>query len=126
PSNAGPSTMPDYASLASQGVNTLQNGVRVFAGQRGDPFYIDLGATFDTLNFRRNPPLLTPAEDANDDVNPFGIDMIGSLNVQTIAPEVPIMSMPNGLTSSLASSAGVRSGGLRRKLSVSNVAPRSM
>ena len=89
PSNAGPSTMPDYAALASQGVNTLRNGIRVFAGQRGDPFYIDLGATFDTLNFRRNPPLLTAAEDANDDVNPFGIDMIGSLNVQTIALEVP-------------------------------------
>jgi hypothetical protein len=89
PSNAGPSTMPDYAALAGQGVNTLRNGIRVFAGQRGDPFYIDLGATFDTLNFRRNPPLLTPAEDANDDVNPFGIDMIGSLNVQTIALEVP-------------------------------------
>src|SRR5262249_17236123 len=63
--------------------------MRVFAGQRGDPFYIDLGATFDTLNFRRNPPLLTPDEDANDNVNPFGIDMIGSLNVQTIALEVP-------------------------------------
>jgi hypothetical protein len=89
PSNAGPSTMPDYAALAAQGVNTLPNGMRVFAGQRGDPFYIDLGATFDTLNFRRNPPLLTPAEDANDDVNPFGIDMIGSFNVQTIALEVP-------------------------------------
>ena len=89
PSNAGPSTMPDYAALAAQGVHTLANGMRVFAGQRGDPFYIDLGATFDTLNFRRNPPLLTPAEDANDDVNPFGIDMIGSLNVQTIALEVP-------------------------------------
>jgi hypothetical protein len=89
PSNAGPSTMPDYAALAAQGVRTLANGMRVFAGQRGDPFYIDLGATFDTLNFRRNPPLLTPAEDANDDVNPFGIDMIGSFNVQTIALEVP-------------------------------------
>ena len=89
PSNAGPSTMPDYAALAAQGVHTLANGMRVFAGQRGDPFYIDLGATFDTLNLRRNPPLLTPAEDANDDVNPFGIDMIGSLNVQTIALEVP-------------------------------------
>ncbi len=89
PSNAGPSTMPDYAGLAAQGVNTLPNGMRVFAGQRGDPFYIDLGATFDTLNFRRNPPLLTPAEDANDDVNPFGIDMIGSFSVQTIALEVP-------------------------------------
>jgi hypothetical protein len=89
PSNAGPSTMPDYPALAAQGVNTLANGMRVFAGQRGDPFYIDLGATFDTLNFRRNPPLLTPDEDANDNVNPFGIDVIGSFNVQTIALEVP-------------------------------------
>lgn len=89
PSNVGPSTMPTYEALAAQGIYTLANGVRVFAGQRGDPFYIDLGATFDTLNFRRNPPLLTPAEDENDNVNPFGIDMIGSLNVQTIALEVP-------------------------------------
>jgi hypothetical protein len=89
PSNVGPSTMPDYEALAAQGVNTLANGIRVFAGQRGDPFYIDLGATFDTLNFRRNPPLLTPAEDENDNANPFGIDSIGSFNVQTIALEVP-------------------------------------
>jgi hypothetical protein len=89
PSNVGPSTMPDYEALAQQGIYTLSNGMRVFAGQRGDPFYIDLGATFDTLNFRRNPPLLTPEEDANDNANPFGIDSIGSFNVQTIALEVP-------------------------------------
>ena len=89
PSNVGPSTTPSYETLAVQGIYTLPNDIRVFAGQRGDPFYIDLGATFDTLNFRRNPPLLTPAEDANDDVNPFGIDTIGSSNVQTIALEVP-------------------------------------
>jgi len=89
PSNVGPSTMPDYDALAQQGIYTLPNGIRVFAGQRGDPFYIDLGAVFDTLNFRRNPPLLTAAEDANDDANPFGIDSIGSFNVQTIALEVP-------------------------------------
>ena len=90
PSNVGPSTTPSYEALASQGIYTLANDIRVFAGQRGDPFYIDLGATFDTLNFRRNPPLLTPAEDADDDVNPFGIDTIGSYNVQTIALEVPV------------------------------------
>jgi Domain of unknown function (DUF4331) len=89
PSNVGPSTMPNYPALAAQGVNDVGNGIRVFAGQRGDPFYIDLGGVFDTLNFRRNPPLLTPAEDANDNVNPFGTDMIGSLNVQTIAIELP-------------------------------------
>jgi uncharacterized protein DUF4331 len=89
PSNVGPRTTPGYDGLAGLGIYTLTNGIRVFAGQRGDPFYIDLGATFDTLNFRRSPPLLTAAEDANDAVNPFGIDSIGTFNVQTIAIEVP-------------------------------------
>jgi len=90
PSNVGPRTMPNYASLRSQGVYNLGNGVRVFAGQAEDPFYIDLGGVFDTLNFRRPAPLLSDAEDANDNVNPFGIDMLSGFNVQTIAIEMPI------------------------------------
>ena len=89
PSNVGPRTMPDYAALAAQGVHELDGGVRVFAGQRQDPFYIDLGGVFDTLNFRRPIPALTPAEDANDAVNPFGTDMLSGFNVHTIALEVP-------------------------------------
>lgn len=89
PSNVGPRTMPNYADLAAQGIYDIGDGVRVFAGQRDDPFYIDLGATFDTLNFRR-APLLTAAEDANDNVNPFGVDMLAGFNVNTIAIEVPI------------------------------------
>jgi len=89
PSNVGPRTMPNYSALAAQGINDLGNGVRVFAGQRQDPFYIDLGATFDTLNFRRSPPLLTAAEDANDNANPFGVDMLSGFNVHTIALELP-------------------------------------
>ena len=90
PSNVGPRTMPNYADLAAQGLYDIGDGVRVFAGQRENPFFIDLGATFDTLNFRRNPPLLTAAEDANDNVNPFGTDMLSGFNVNTIAIEVPI------------------------------------
>ena len=92
PSNVGPRTMPDYNSLAQQGLYTLKSGndsVRVFAGQREDPFYIDLGAVFDTLHLRRAVPALTMAEDANDKVNPFGIDMLSGFNVNTIALEVP-------------------------------------
>jgi hypothetical protein len=90
PSNVGPRTMPNYDALAAQGTYTLQGGnVRVFAGQRDDPFYIDLGGVFDTLNLRRNPPLLTPGEDANDNVNPFGTDMLSGFNVNTIALQVP-------------------------------------
>jgi hypothetical protein len=72
PSNVGPRTMPDYAALAEQGVYDLGSGARVFAGQRDDPFYIDLGAVFDTLNLR------SP-----------GTDMLSGFNVHTIALEVP-------------------------------------
>ncbi|HEV8634571.1 MAG TPA: DUF4331 domain-containing protein [Chloroflexota bacterium] len=99
PSYVGPrtmGTMANYEALAAQGVYSLDNGLRVFAGQRGDPFYIDLGAVFDTVNLGRHPPLLTAAEDANDNVNPFGNDMIGSLNVQTIALEVPARMLLRG------------------------------
>jgi hypothetical protein len=89
PSSVGPRTMPNYPALAAQGIYTLPLGIRVFAGQRQDPFFIDLGAVFDTLNLRRSPPLLSTAEDANDAANPFGVDMLGGFNVSTIAVEVP-------------------------------------
>lgn len=89
PSNIGPRSMPDYESLANQGVYNLTNGGRVFAGQRDETFYIDLGATFDTLNFRA-PPILDNGQDGNDGVNPFGNDMFSGFNVNTIAIEVPI------------------------------------
>jgi hypothetical protein len=72
PSNVGPRTMPDYEALVEQGIYELDDGARVFAGQRDDPFYIDLGAVFDTLNLR-NP----------------GTDMLSGFNVHSIALEVP-------------------------------------
>ena len=72
PSNVGPRTMPDYEALVQQGIYDLDDGARVFAGQRDDPFYIDLGAVFDTLNLR-DP----------------GTDMLSGFNVHTIALEVP-------------------------------------
>ena len=93
PSNVGPFTMPDYEALAAQGVYTLANGARAFAGQRDESFYIDLGGTFDSLNLRRTPPVLTPAEDANDAVNPFGVDTLSGFNVSSIAIEVPISTV---------------------------------
>jgi uncharacterized protein DUF4331 len=89
PSSVGPRTTPDYQDLAADGVHALSNGVRVFAGQRQDPFYIDLGAVFDTLNTRRTPPILTAGEDASDQ-NSFGVNTLAGFNVQTIALEVPI------------------------------------
>jgi hypothetical protein len=69
PSNQGPATMPDYEALAAQGIRALEGDIRVFAGQRDETFYIDLGAVFDgPLNLRRSP-ILSAAEDANDSAN---------------------------------------------------------
>ncbi len=91
PSNVGPATMPNYENLASQGIYTdSATGIKVFAGQRAETFYIDLGAVFDTANLRRFPPLLTAEEDANNASNPFGVNRFSGTNVNTIAIEVPI------------------------------------
>ena len=64
--------------------------MRVFVGQREETFYIDLGSTFDSLNFRATPPILNLAQDQNDTQNPFGIDDgFEGLNITSIAIEIP-------------------------------------
>jgi len=90
PSNAGPLTMPNYQKLFNQGIYDLGNGVRVFAGTVDDPFYIDLGAAFDSLNFRMGVGgILTPAVDA-DDTHNYAPDAVAGFNVNSIVLEVPI------------------------------------
>ena len=91
PSNAGPATFKNYEDLASQGIySDASTGVKVFAGQRAETFYIDLGAVFDTANLRRFPPLLSAAEDADDSKDPFGINRFSGTNVHSIVLEIPI------------------------------------
>ncbi len=94
PSNVGPRTMPDYSALAQQGIYDLGNGVRVWAGTADDPFYIDVGAIFDTVNLRPSafpsgvPGVLTAAQDASSaNTAP---DSLAGFNVNVIAIEVPI------------------------------------
>jgi Domain of unknown function (DUF4331) len=90
PSNAGPRTMPDYASLFSQGIYKLDRGITVWAGTADDPFFIDLGATFDSLNYRSGvAPVLSAAVDA-DDTHNYAPDAVGGYNVNSIVLEVPI------------------------------------
>jgi len=95
PSNTGPRTMPDYPALAAQGVYQLPYGIRVFAGTVDDPFYIDLGATFDSVNYRPAAfasgvaAVFSTAQDA-EQVKNFSADDVAGFNVNTIALEVPI------------------------------------
>ncbi len=94
PSNAGPRTMPNYPALAAQGVYKLANGISVFAGTVDDPFFIDLGGTFDSLNLRLGAyqtgqvPLLSQEQDAST-MN-SAADTISGYNVNCIAIQVPI------------------------------------
>lgn len=100
PTNVGPRTMPDYAALFNQAIFTLDGGVKVFAGTVDDPFSIDLGAAFDSLNFRPsvfapNPPgVLTDAQDADDTRN-FASDAVSGFNVNSLVIEVPITMLTN-------------------------------
>lgn len=90
PTNVGPRTMPNYTALARQGIYNLGNGIRSFAGTVDDPFYIDVGAAFDTFNFRAaaGGGVLSPAQDAT--AQNFAPDQLSGFNVNTIAIEVPI------------------------------------
>jgi len=90
PSNVGPRTMPDYAGLRQQGIYTLGSNIRVFAGTVGDPFFIDLGAAFDSLNFRMaaGGGVLSGAIDSDDQHN-YAPNTLAGFNVNTIVLEVP-------------------------------------
>jgi hypothetical protein len=106
PSNMGPATMPNYEALAAKGIYPLTNGGRIFAGQRDETFYIDLGAVFDTINLRAPAPLLSAAQDADDTQNFGGVDHFSGFNVNTIALEVPIAALtdnPNAVLGAYAS-----------------------
>ena len=90
PSNVGPLTMPDYDSLFNQGVVNLGNNMRVFAGTVDDPFYIDLGAAFDSLNFRMGVGGILSSAVDSDDKNNYAPDAVAGYNVNSIVLEVPI------------------------------------
>jgi len=89
PSSVGPRTMPDYASLFNEGIYDLGKGIRIFAGTVDDPFFIDLGAAFDSLNFRMGVGgVLSPSVDA-DDIHNYAPDAVAGFNVNSIVLEVP-------------------------------------
>jgi hypothetical protein len=95
PCNVGVRSTPSYGSLALSAVNSLAGGRRVFAGQRQDGFYVDLGSIFDLgalrpfQNLHLIPlPAVTP-----------GVNGVKDHNVHTIALQVPISDLTRDGTS---------------------------
>ncbi len=92
PCNVGIRSTPNYPALADSAIYDVGNGIKVFAGQRLDGFYVDLGSIFDLGALRpfQNLHLIpTPATD--------GINALRSFNVHTLAIQVPIAKLaPSG------------------------------
>ena len=85
PCNIGPRSTPNYADLAAAAVYQVRDGVKVFAGQRLDGFYVDLGSVFDLGALRPFQNLHLVPTPAGDPVN-----ALRSFNVHSIALQVDI------------------------------------
>jgi len=84
PNNVGPRSTPNYEALANAAIYTLPGNVKVFAGQRREGFYVDLGSIFDLGALRPfNMAHLIPM------ANTAGVDATKNLNVHSIAIQIP-------------------------------------
>jgi Domain of unknown function (DUF4331) len=84
PCNIGPFSTPTYTALAQAAVHSLPSGELIFAGQRAEGFYVDLGSVFDLLDLRPFQNLhLNPLTAAP------GVNGTNRLNVHTIAIQLP-------------------------------------
>jgi len=85
PDNIGPRTTPNYHTLALAGIHDLSDGSKVFAGQRDDPFFGDIGAAFDLVAIRNG----TGATGG-------GKDFFAGYGVHAIELQVPLSQLDNG------------------------------
>src|SRR5206468_288877 len=92
PCNVGPRSTPQYASLAQSAVQKLSDSHgKVFAGQRQEGFYVDLGSIFDLGALRPFQNLhLIPLQAA------AGVNGTKGFNVHTIAISVPKTDVTRG------------------------------
>ena len=84
PDNIGPRSTPNYHDLAVKGVHSLTDGTTVFAGQRDDAFFGDIGAAFDLVAIRHG----TGATGG-------GKDFFAGYAVHAIALQVPVAMLDN-------------------------------
>jgi len=89
PNNIGPRSTKDYPSLATKSIVSFDGGAsRVFAGQRDDPFFADIGAIFDLVAIRKGTGNMGG-----------GKDFFAGYGVHTFAVQIPIAALnaKNGL-----------------------------
>ena len=85
PDNIGPRTTPGYHALAMAGVHDRNDGSKVFAGQRDDGFFGDIGAAFDLVAIR-----------SGTGASGGGKDFFAGYAVHTVSLQVPLSQLDNG------------------------------
>ncbi len=125
PCNIGPLSTPNYDTLVTSAIHDLPNGGKVFAGQRAEGFYVDLGAIFDLGILRPFQQLHTTfgLQDTGLGAMAAGVNSTKGVNVHSIAIEVPKTDVSKGGAkptdaSSRASVIGVWTSASRQKARV--------
>ena len=88
PNNPGPKSLPNYTALFDGASQSVQGGIRTFAGNTDDPFFVDLGTTFDLVNLDK--PGRTNIGFGNQG---GGVDSLARYNVHSVALQVPIAQL---------------------------------
>src|SRR6202046_3726987 len=85
PCNIGIRSTPNYQTLSAPAVYRMSDGLNVFAGQRADGFFVDLGSIFDLADLRPiSSHHLIPG------TNTPGVNSLVGKNVHSIALQIPI------------------------------------
>lgn len=88
PCNVGVRSTPNYQTLSAPAIYELSDGMKMFAGQRAEGFFVDLGSIFDLLDLRP----ISSDQAYPPKTNTPGINSLADKNVHSIALQIP-MSM---------------------------------
>jgi len=96
--NIGNKSIPNYAAYAGTFVYPISipgcsGQGKVFVGQRQDPFFLDLGGTFDLVNYHYPVEQLVPAGMSTRN---YGTNSLAGFNVTSLALEVLASCLTNG------------------------------
>ena len=96
--NIGKKSIANYAAYAGTFVYPISipgcsGQGKVFVGQRQDPFFLDLGGTFDLVNYHYPVEQLVPAGMSTRN---YGTNSLAGFNVTSLALEVPASCLTHG------------------------------
>jgi Domain of unknown function (DUF4331) len=97
--NIGNKSIANYAAYASTFIYPITipgcsaGQGKVFVGQRQDPFFLDLGGTFDLVNYTYPVTQLVPSGTSPRN---YATNSLAGFNVTTLALEIPAACLTNG------------------------------